>query len=200
MSNESQNNLGITEAENSGTGVETSKARKGGATSNVASRADLELALQESQKANAILLDRLNKLENTSAKDSGSDAIERMAAAITAALNNKKEPTVREIDDINRSTQYTEKATVDGRSLMEAQQAQQMFRDEPKEPISIPKSMSNYFGPSLAVSVNGVRVSIPCDGKVYYINKTHCEHAKERIAKVDAMNYSPSDNIIEVEN
>lgn len=201
MSNESQKiNLSTTGAENSGTGVETSKARKESMAGVLPSRADLELALQESQKANAILLAKVNALEDAqkAPTNSETDLISKLADAITNAVKKENPTSVVETDGINRSTQFTEKANVDGRSLMEAQQTAQMFRNEVKEPISIPKSMANYFGPALAVSVNGVRVSIPCDGKTYYINKTHCLHARERMAKVDAMNYAPSDNTVEI--
>jgi hypothetical protein len=74
---------------------------------------------------------------------------------------------------------------------MEAQQSLQEFRNEIKKPISIPKSMANFLGPNLNVTVNGIRVSIPCDGKTYYINETHYEHARERMAKVDLQEAAP---------
>ena len=76
---------------------------------------------------------------------------------------------------------------------MEQQAALQNFRGEAKKPISIPKSFQASVGPNLSITVNGIRVSIPCDGKTYYINETHWEHAKERIAKVDILNTIPDD-------
>ena len=58
--------------------------------------------------------------------------------------------------------------------------------------------MATKFGPSLSITVNGVRVSIPCDGKTYFINETHWEHARERMAKVDALDADEAPNIVEI--
>ena len=81
---------------------------------------------------------------------------------------------------------------------MEAQQTLQMFRNERKKPISISKTMANMVGPSLSVTVNGVRVSIPCDGKTYMINESHWEHARERLAKLDLLSADTEPQIVEV--
>ena len=153
---------------------------KGEAT---ASPEELALALKESQETIKLLK---NELE-ASKKDSSLDKLTN--ALLNLADNKKKEHSISEIDNINRTTDFkSQRALVDGRSLIEAQQIAQEFRKEPKMPISIPRSMADYLGQVLTVTVNGARVSIPCDGKTYMINKTHWEHAKERIARVDALN------------
>jgi hypothetical protein len=84
-----------------------------------------------------------------------------------------------------------EVSNVDGRSLIQAQELLQGFRAESKKPITIPRSLATSVGPYLTITVNGVRVSIPCDGQTHYITGTHWEHAMERIAKLDSAN---SDN------
>jgi hypothetical protein len=82
--------------------------------------------------------------------------------------------------------------------MLEAQQTMALFRNEDKMPISIPKTMSNIIGPNLDVTVNGVRVSIPCDGKTYYINRTHYEHARERLAKLDILASHNEPEVVEI--
>jgi hypothetical protein len=81
---------------------------------------------------------------------------------------------------------------------MEAQQTLQMCRNERKFPISISKTIANSVGPSLTITVNGVRVSIPCDGKTYYINESHYEHARERLAKLDILTSNTEPQVIEI--
>lgn len=198
MPNNSQK--GTTVTENGGTGVETSKTQKSMTSSvHTASYADLELALVESQKTNQMLMAQLNQMKQQQSSDNSS--INKLAEALTQAFKQAQPveahgPT--ESDNINRTNNFNTKATVDGRSLMEAQQTLMAFKNEDKKPISIPKTMAAKFGPSLSITVNGVRVSIPCDGKTYYINETHWEHARERMAKVDALDEGADQNIVEI--
>lgn len=129
------------------------------------------------------------------AQSSPNDSVNKLAEALLAGLNKAQAPAqpVNQVD-VNRAADFKNtRATVDGRSLAEQQAALQMFRNEAKKPISIPKSFQNSIGPNLAITVNGIRVSIPCDGKTYFINETHWEHARERMAKVDILNTTPDD-------
>ena len=129
------------------------------------------------------------------AQANSNDSVNKLAEALLAGIGKAQAPSqqVNQVD-INRAADFKNtRATVDGRSLAEQQAALQMFRNEPKKPISIPKSFQNSIGPNLAITVNGIRVSIPCDGKTYFINETHWEHARERIAKVDILNTIPDD-------
>lgn len=128
-------------------------------------------------------------------QSSSNDSVNKLAEVLLAGINKGQAPQqpVQQVD-VNRVADFKNtRATVDGRSLAEQQAALQMFRNEAKKPISIPKSFQNSIGPNLAVTVNGIRVSIPCDGKTYFINETHWEHARERIAKVDILNTIPDD-------
>lgn len=166
------------------------KASKGGGS---ASPEELTLALVESQK-------RIQQLETelASKKDSGNNSIDALVKALTAAVTKPQEqPVPKESDNINRTTDFaTAKTTVDGRSLIEAQQTLRVFRDENKRAISIPKSIATFVGNTLDITVNGVRVSIPCDGKTYMINETHWLHARERLAKLDLLNDNTTPQIV----
>lgn len=157
-----------------------------------ASAEELAFALEASERRNAELEKQL------AAKDSGSDAIQQLASILTQVVK----PTVQavpESDNINRTTDFkNQRATIDGQSMAEAQQLLAGFKNEPRKPISIPKAMANSVGAYLPISVNGVQIRIPCDGKTYYINETHWEHARERLAKLDILAANTEPQIVEI--
>lgn len=181
MPNKSQINKPITEPEIGNRGVDGSDATVPEVAS--ATPAELALALQKSQEVIASL-----ELKLANAQNQGSDNIDRLANLLAGALAPKAPVAPVVTDNINRSTDFTQqRATVDGKNMMEAQRALEMFRNETKYPISVSKSIANNVGTYLSITVNGVQVRIPCDGKTYYINETHWEHARERLAKIDAL-------------
>lgn len=183
MPTKSQKPVTTAEPEISGSGIVNSNASKGGG-GNAASTEELALALLESQK-------RIRELEaqQSAPAQTGDASIAKLVEALAAYLPKEKPAEVPNYDNINRTTDFqNQRATVDGRSLMEAQQTLMEFRNEEKRPISIPKATAAFVGANLVVTINGVRVSIPCDGRTYYINKSHWEHARERLAKLDLLN------------
>ena len=190
-------NKSITESGDSDTSVRHSTGSKSGKGKEIPSLDLLVEALEKSNQLNAQLVQKVETLEKevqeTKQKSSNpqTDAIKALTEAISAATQPKVVgPT--EMDNFNKTSDFKNtKAMVDGRNMMEAQQALASFRNEVKKPISIPKSLANFLGPNLNVTVNGIRVSIPCDGKTYYINETHWEHARERMAKVDIQEATP---------
>lgn len=187
-------NESITETGNGNTGVRHSTETQVGKKKATPSSDQLVQALEQSNAVNAQLLLRLEAVESelaTVKSNQSSASIESLAKAIVSATQPQVNGPL-EADNINRTSDFRNtKAMVDGRNMMEAQQSLQEFRNEVKKPISIPKSMANFLGPNLNVTVNGIRVSIPCDGKTYYINETHYEHARERMAKVDLQEAAP---------
>lgn len=192
MANTSQKKSVTAEPEIGGNGIGHSNAQGGGGSA--ASSAELSLAVEKLLARNAELEQRLAESESK-----GSDGIEKLANVLTSMMAKQAAPAPEESDGINRSSDFKgTKATVDGRSLMEAQQTLHMFRNEQKHPISIPKSIASSVGPSLSITVNGVRVSIPCDGKTYYINESHWEHARERLAKLDMLTANTEPQVVEI--
>jgi hypothetical protein len=161
--------------------------------SRMATAEELALALEASERRNTQLEAQLSAKQNA-----GSDFIQAMAQAISQAVK----PTVSavpESDNLNRSSDFkNQRATVDGQNMVEAQQTLAQFRSEERKPISIPKTMANQVGAVLSISVNGVQVRIPCDGKTYYINKTHWEHARERLAKLDIHSANVEPQVLEI--
>ena len=185
-----------TESEIGSNGVGHSKmlGESGGAQE--ASPEELKLALAISQNQLAAAQAELEKMKAEQNNNSDNSAIKQLADLLTNAIVTKPAGPV-ETDNLNRSSDFKERTIIDGNSLMEAQATMLMYKNEPKEPISISKSFQSQFGPTLAITVNGVRVAIPVDGKTYYINKTHCLHAKERVAKVDRLLADTEDQVIE---
>ena len=190
MSN-NQKNMAIADPDTRDSGVVHSDAPlKGG--SQMASADELAIALEASQR-------RVAELEAAAAKQTQGSELKQLAELIASMATPKTVSAVPEQDAINRSTDFkNQRATVDGRSLVEAQQTMALFRNEDKMPMSIPKTMSNIIGPNLDVTVNGVRVSIPCDGKTHYINRTHYEHARERLAKLDRLAANTEPQVVEI--
>ena len=180
----------------SGTSVRSDATLEGG--SRKASSDELAMALESSERRIAELQAQLAAATAKPTTDTSSDALNRLADLLTQAVR----PTVQavpESDNLNRSTDFrNQRATIDGQGLAEAQISLSEFKSEERKPISIPKAMANQVGSALAITVNGVRVSIPCDGKTYYINETHWEHARERLAKLDILAANTEPQIVEI--
>jgi len=158
---------------------------------------ELKLALAISENQKAQMQAELDEVKKGKASDSS--AIKQLAELLQEAIVNKPVGPA-EPDNINRTAEFRERAAkIDGASLMEAQSTMLAYRGENKIPVSVPKTFASQFGHSLDITVNGVRVSIPCDGKTYLINETHAIHAKERIAKVDRLLSDTEPKITEIE-
>ena len=190
-----KNNQAITDPDTRDSGIADSKQPLEGG-SRKATAEELALALEASERRRAQLEAQLSA-KNANA---GSDSIQALAEAITQLTAQKATVSaVPESDNINRTTDFkNQRATVDGQNMIEAQQLLSQFRSETRKPISIPKAMANQVGAYLPVSVNGVQVRIPCDGKTYYINETHWEHARERLAKIDIHNANTEPQVFEI--
>lgn len=198
MSNNSDKKV-IAETEIGNNGVGHSKMLgESGVDVNSLTPEELKLALVISQNQQAQMKAELEDLKKGK-NNSDSSAIEKLADLLTNAIV-KKPVGPSEEDNINRSAEFRERAArIDGASLMEAQSTMLQYRGESKIPVSIPKTFQSQFGQSLDITVNGVRVSIPCDGKTYFINETHAIHARERLAKVDRLLSDNEPKITEID-
>lgn len=187
------NTQAIADPDTRDSGIADSKQPlKGG--SRKATAEELAIALEASERRNMQLEQQLSANAN-----SGSDSIQALALAIAQLTKQPTVSAVPESDTLNRSTDFkNQRATVDGQNMVEAQQALAQFRSEERKPISIPKTMANQVGAILSISVNGVQVRIPCDGKTYYVNATHWEHARERLAKLDLHSANLEPQVLEI--
>ena len=184
-----------TERPDGGIGHPTDAASEAGA-GQPASVKELSRTVEALLKQNEALKEELKASHAATGTDA---AIDKLVSSLGELLEKSKAPTgPTEEDNLNRTKAFSTKNTVDGQSLMDAQATLLQFRNETKIPVAVPKTISAYVGPALAVSVNGVRVSIPADGKTYYINESHAIAAKERIAKIERMQTDVEPDIVEI--
>lgn len=61
------------------------------------------------------------------------------------------------------------------------------YRNEEKRIVTVSPFYAPYLGKVVRVSVNGIIVDIPADGKSYKINKTHADSIISKIKRIDAM-------------
>lgn len=170
----------------------SSVAMNQGGSGKAASAEELSKALGIVMKQNAELQKRLD------AQASAESGIDKLANLLADKIGKTETGVIPDTDNINRTTDFrNSKMYVDNQSLQDAQATASYFRHEEKCRIVIPKSIAAFVGANLDITVNGCRVSIPCDGKEHFINKTHYEHARERLAKLDALN-TPVDGIAEI--
>ena len=59
------------------------------------------------------------------------------------------------------------------------------YKAEERVPVTISPFYAPHFGKVVSVLVNGIRVSIPADGRTYKINKTHADEVVSKIRKID---------------
>lgn len=62
--------------------------------------------------------------------------------------------------------------------------ADKLNKDE-LEVVTVSPQYAAEFGDVMPVSINGVSVYVPCDGREYKVPKTYAELIKERIRAVD---------------
>lgn len=61
------------------------------------------------------------------------------------------------------------------------------YKAQEKMAVNISPLYKPHFGNTLTVSINGITVCIPCDGKTYQVPETHAIEAISRVRKVDTM-------------
>jgi len=61
------------------------------------------------------------------------------------------------------------------------------YTDEQKVAVTISPFYAPYLSRVVRVSVNGIMVEVPADGKTYMINKTHADHVLAKIRRIDDM-------------
>lgn len=170
--------LTATEPENSSGGVKGhSKVEESGNSDSSAKDALIAQLIAENR--------HLSEAVTNAAKNNSSSDITKLVDVFTALLDKREADTNNRI---NTTDNFNEKNNVDGRGLMAAQESLMRFKKENLRPVNVPQSLSPYVGPHLTVTVNGVRIAVPCDGKTYFINEIHWEHIMERMSKLNALN------------
>ena len=60
------------------------------------------------------------------------------------------------------------------------------YRNEKQVPVQIAPSYAKYFGNAMTVSINGICVTIPCDGRTHLLPETFATEIYRRMHGVDA--------------
>lgn len=77
------------------------------------------------------------------------------------------------------------KAVAEGEK--DRKQLAQSMKEQDKVPVQVSPLYRPYFGRTMAVTINGASVYIPCDGKTYKVPKVFAQEIKVRIANQDAL-------------
>lgn len=59
------------------------------------------------------------------------------------------------------------------------------YLNEPKVPVTISPMYKPYFGEIMEIQINGIYVSVPCDGLPHKIPETFASEVNHRIMRVD---------------
>ena len=82
-------------------------------------------------------------------------------------------------------TVASNKAVAEGEK--ERKQFAKSMREQETVSISISPLYRPYFGRTMAVTINGASVYIPCDGKTYKVPKMFADEIKVRISNQDEL-------------
>lgn len=77
------------------------------------------------------------------------------------------------------------KAVAEGEK--DRKQLAKAMREQKLVPISVSPLYRPYFGRTMAVTINGASVYIPCDGKTYKVPKMFAEEIQVRISNQDEL-------------
>lgn len=103
-------------------------------------------------------------------------------------MANTKSNTTEEVVETAKVDTVEAKAAVAFNAL-EAKRKKlvDIYRNEPKVPITISPFYAPYLGRVVREMVNGIMVEVPADGQAYNINQTHADHIIAKIKRIDAM-------------
>ena len=80
-------------------------------------------------------------------------------------------------------TAASNKAVAEGEK--ERKQLARSMKEQELVPVSVSPLYRPYFGRTMAVTINGTSVYIPCDGKTYKVPKIFANEIKVRISNQD---------------
>ena len=104
-----------------------------------------------------------------------------MAARITAP---EATPSERELT----SKELTQKMNIEmDKAKKRKQELFQEYKGSKKVPVQISPFYAPYFSKNQPVSINGIPIYVPCDGKTYYVPKPYADVIMRRIQRVDAL-------------
>jgi hypothetical protein len=104
-----------------------------------------------------------------------------MAARIT---NPEAAPVSRELS----SKELTHRMNVEmDKAKARKQELYQIYKNEKKVPVQISPFYAPYFSKNQPVSINGISIYVPSDGKTYQVPKPFADVINRRIQRIDAL-------------
>ena len=105
-----------------------------------------------------------------------------------------KTETTLETTDVETTTAPSTPASTEAKAAvaynkleLKRKQLVNVYKGETKVPVTVSPFYAPYLGRVVRVSVNGIIVDIPADGKTYQVNKTHADHIVSKKKRIDAM-------------
>ena len=62
----------------------------------------------------------------------------------------------------------------------------EVYKNEPKQAVRVAPSYAKHFGKMMRVSINGISVTVPCDGQSIKLPETFATEVARRMAAIDA--------------
>lgn len=62
----------------------------------------------------------------------------------------------------------------------------EVYRNEPKLPVTLSPFYAPIVGKNALVSIQGISVYVPADGRIYYVNQSHALQLLDTISRIDA--------------
>lgn len=97
-----------------------------------------------------------------------------------AAIVDKETP----VAQANTNTTYNE-----AQAMLELEKKQrsllERYKAQPKVNVRVAPSYAKYFGKMMRVSINGISVTIPCNGQSVALPKTFATEVERRMAAMD---------------
>lgn len=90
-------------------------------------------------------------------------------------MANKKTTTVEDATVVAQSNKAVAEAEKDRKELART------FKAQTTVPVAIPPLYKPYFGKVMVVTLNGVSVAVPCDGKTYQIPQAFANEIAVRL-------------------
>lgn len=107
------------------------------------------------------------------------------AGTVTTKKKQKVVQEEQESQTVSNSTVHDE-----AKAMVELEKKQrnilELYKAEPKINVRVAPSYARYFGKLMRVSINGISVTVPCNGQAVSLPKTFAAEVERRMAAMDS--------------
>ena len=138
-------------------------------------------------------MSKIQKSAVRAVEDMENEELEEEGVAEAPKKRAKAKPRVQEeeyeeeeVDELPLRSNTASNMAKAGHSVdRKRQELAHAYGKEKKVPVTISPSYRPHFGSNAMISVNGISVYVPCDGRAYSINATHAAELFETISRID---------------